>query len=139
MGKVLDCIRILDDLKSKLHGKQRLILRENINAVVKLRENIVNEGMIQKYNKTVLRETEHHNPLSSVTISIGEILEESLSIHHAHTDHYRKAFSTLSIHKDGIHYIDRDWKTGGTKKDFLPRIDHTTTFLQSTRRFFGMQ
>jgi ribonuclease HI len=124
MGKVQDCIKILEDLKYKLHGKQRQILRENINAAVKLRENMIKEGKIRKYNKAVLRETEHYNPLSSVTLPTGEILEDPLAIHQAHTDHYRKAFSTPNIHKDGIHHTDWDWKTGGTKEDFLARIDH---------------
>ena len=124
MGKVPDCIKILEGLKSKLHGKQRQILRENINAAVQLRENMIKEGKIRKYNKAVLRETDFHNPLSSVTLSNGEILEDPLAIHQAHTDHYRKAFSTPSTHKDGIHQADWDWKTGGTKEDFLARIDH---------------
>jgi hypothetical protein len=49
------CIERLDELSSKLHGKQRQKLRENINNAVKIRERMVQEGKLKQYNKAVLR------------------------------------------------------------------------------------
>jgi len=40
------CTRILDELQSKLHGKQRQTLRENISEAVRVREDIINHGNI---------------------------------------------------------------------------------------------
>ena len=121
MGKASLCIKILEDLKSKLHGKQRQILRENINKAVKLRERMIKEGKLARYNKAVLRESEDRQTLSSITLDSGETLEDPLEVHTAHTEHYTKAFLTPAIHRDGIHHKDWDWKTGGTKDDFIAR------------------
>ena len=79
---------------------------------------------LKRYNQAVLREQACPNPLTSLTLTTGEILEDSLAIHLAHTAHYEKAFSTPVAHEDGIHAKGWDWETGGTKEDFLKRIKH---------------
>ena len=127
MADVPTCIEALSKLKHKLHGKQRQLLREGINQAVSFREKMVAEGKIRQYNKAVLRESPTHNPLNSLTTSTGDILEGSLEILQAHTEHYKKAFSTPTSHAGGIHEEgdnEWDWKTGGSKADFLARIEH---------------
>ena len=116
------CIEVLKELKSMLHGKQRQLLREQINKAVRLRESMVKEGKLKRYNKAVLREVESHNSLSFITLPSGEIVDNPKDIHMEITDHYNKAFSTPERHMGGIHAEGWDWATGGTKEDFISRI-----------------
>ena len=118
------CIGQLEGLKLKLHGKQRQLLRENINEAVKLREKMVQDGKLKKYHQAVLREQLTPNPLTSITLPTGQLLENPLEIHLALTDHYEKVFATPSQHEHGIHSEDWNWETGGTKADFIERIKH---------------
>jgi ribonuclease HI len=127
MATVSFCIDRLDELKLKLHGKQRQKLRESINKAVQLREKMVKDGKLKRYNQAVLREQVTPNPLTSVTLSTGEILQKPLEVHLAHTEHYEKAFATPPQHAKGIHETGENgwnWETGGTKDDFLKRIHH---------------
>jgi len=73
------CIDRLEELKSRLHRKQRKKLRENINKVVRIREKMVLEGKLHQCNKSVLREQPSFNSLYSITLATGEIFENPLA------------------------------------------------------------
>jgi len=102
------CIDRLELLKSRFHGKQRTKLRENINKAVRIRERMVLEGKLYKYNKSVLREHPTFNFLSSIILATGEILENP--------------FEIPLQHRGGIHAEGPEgwnWETDGTKEEFL--------------------
>ena len=124
LASVDSCIKILSDIKSLLHGRQRQVMRANINAAVKHRENLVLLGKHGAYIRNVLREQVSYSTLNSLRHPDGRPISDPYEIHRALTDHFDSAYSIPPSHSGGIHAPDWDWRTGGSREDFNSRISH---------------
>jgi hypothetical protein len=119
-----ECIKILKGLKLKLHGKQRRIMRENINEAVRYREGLIKLGKTSQFIKAVLQETANSSNLEAIRDSVGEWKTKPVEVQEAFTEHFQTAYDMPEGHSGGIHQDDWSWQTGGTKEDFEERVRH---------------
>jgi len=118
------CEKILDKLKSKLYEKQRQILREYISEAVRVREDMIKREKHGQYIKAVVREEVSPFIFDSLFNESGDLITGLEIVQQKFTTYYTKAYEMPERHKGGIHLPDWQWKTGGTKQDFLKRVHH---------------
>ena len=86
------CIMILDELKLKLHGKQRQILREHISEAVRYRESMIQRGKHGRYIKSILRENTERSIFEQLVDPEGHLITDPKDIQSIFTEYYNKAY-----------------------------------------------
>jgi hypothetical protein len=95
------CIKILEKLKLKLHGKERRILRENINEAVRYRETLVKLGRTGQYIKSVLQESSNASNFDAIRDLDGGWKSMPEEVQGVFTEHYERYTVEASIRRIG--------------------------------------